>query len=306
MRIVLTGCKGGVGTTTLAINLATAAKQHFERVLLIDANTNRGDVGTMLRLQSQYDVDDVLAGDCCLQQAMVVGPAGIHVVPRFGDRRPSTSRLRTLDRYLSQIGSRFDIIFMDAGCSQCSAEILWLLADRGIVVSTPDAVAIVNTYALLKALSRENALPPIVNSVVNQAPDDALADDVHRRLTESCGRFLHRTLEPLGSLRFDEHLRDAAITGRPVATPQANVASSMAIDAMVQLIADERARVGRPLPLADANSVETTDRAATRTPAERQRRAAPMSTQDASKLFGNFTSTSQPPRSDNMPGAALR
>ncbi len=228
-RLVLSGCKGGVGTTTLAINLAVALRHHAERILLIDANEERGDVAAICRLRGSQDLDDVLAGRGSMQQVMLTGPVGIQIVPRFGLRDgQASSRLNLLDRHLHSVAHRFDFILVDAGCSPGLAEYVWPLADQAIVVTTTDAVAVMDSYALMKAQSRKNALTQ-VSLVVNRAARDEVASDVHRRLAESCRRFLQMDLQMLGSVPTDIHLTDSAAAGRPVVTWQPGVASSVAI-----------------------------------------------------------------------------
>jgi flagellar biosynthesis protein FlhG len=222
----------------LAINLAVAAKEHFDRVLLVDADLVRGDIATMLQLHGRYDLDDVLAGNCSLQQAMVMGPAGIQIIPRLADRSHASLRLQPIKRQLSQLGNRFDLVVLDGGCSPAASEILWPLADRGVVVSTPDAVAVTNSYRLLKSLAQQHGLPPIVNSFVNCVDDEALANDVQQRLRQTCDRFLKITLEPLGMLSFDQCWRDASLADRPVVVGPASSDAFLAVQAMAALIAE--------------------------------------------------------------------
>lgn len=238
LRVVLSGCKGGVGTTTLAINLAVAAKAHFDRVLLVDADAVRGDIATMLQLNGRYDLDDALAGNCSMQQAMVTGPAGIQIVPLIADRSHASLRLQPIKRQLSQLGNRFDIVILDGGCSPAASELLWPIADRGVVVSTPASVAVMNAYRLLKSLAQQHGLPPIVNSVVNRADDEALANDVQQRLRQTCDRFLKITLEPLGSLSFDHRWRDASLADCPMVVGPASSDAFLTVQAMAATIAE--------------------------------------------------------------------
>ncbi len=234
IRVVLTGCKGGVGTTTLAINLAVALHSHCERILLVDANEQRGDVAAMCRLRGRQDLDDALMGRSSLQQVMQTGPAGIQVAPRFGLRDGhAVSRLNQLDRHLESVAHRFDFMLIDAGCSPAVAEMLWPVATQAIIVTTTDAVAVLDAYALMKSQSRKNALTQVA-SVVNRSACDAVAVDVHRRLSESCRRFLQLDLEPLGTVPTDVHLTDAAASGRPVVSWQPGVASSVAMAQIAQ------------------------------------------------------------------------
>lgn len=240
-RVVLSGCKGGVGTTTLAVNLAVAAKRHVDRVLLIDANTMRGDVARLLRLQSRRDLDDVLLGRCSLREAILNGPADIRVIPRSGDgTQRMDQRLRKLDRHLQRISSRFDLVVIDAGCNPSTAELLWPFADHGIVVTTTDAVAVMDAYALLKMLAGKNGLAAKIGSIVNLSHQDALAQDIQRRLVDSCQKFLRLALEPLGTLPVDMHCRDSAAAGKPVVAWPSGTPSGTALEQIAAQIVPSR------------------------------------------------------------------
>ena len=59
--IAFVGAKGGVGTTTLAVNVATAlAKQSHRGTLLIDLNLQYGDAAALLGVEPRFTVVDAL------------------------------------------------------------------------------------------------------------------------------------------------------------------------------------------------------------------------------------------------------
>jgi len=67
-------------------------------------------------------------------------------------------------------------------------------------VTAPDVVAVMDTYALIKTLISKHTPHRSVSLVVNQSPDDATALDVHRRIDQSCRRFLGLAIGFCGSV----------------------------------------------------------------------------------------------------------
>lgn len=63
--------KGGVGSTTLATNLAISLISENKKVLLIDANTQYGDVGVFLNLQARTYITDLVARADALDDEIV-------------------------------------------------------------------------------------------------------------------------------------------------------------------------------------------------------------------------------------------
>ena len=99
------GAKGGVGTTTIAINTAIALKSLDRRVCLVDGNLQFGDHRVFLDLgldrKSIVDVVTAPSIDADLFRGIVVKhDSGVDLLlaPPSPERRPTTSRPRTCTR----------------------------------------------------------------------------------------------------------------------------------------------------------------------------------------------------------------
>ena len=70
--------KGGVGSTTLATNLAISLISDGKKVLLIDANTQYGDVGIFLNLQARTYITDLITRADDLDDEIVDDVISLH------------------------------------------------------------------------------------------------------------------------------------------------------------------------------------------------------------------------------------
>jgi flagellar biosynthesis protein FlhG len=217
--VALTGGKGGVGATTLAVNLSVALAQQGARVVLVDADLYRADVAALCSLPEQASVADVLMARRDIHEVLQRGPAGIQVLPGVWAPGPLTdcsekAQRRLIDQ-LRTLGRHADVVILDVG-NQPSEFVLrfWEAASEIVLVSTADSISVMDTYATIKTLAPSGHA--VMRLLVNQAAAAHEAVDVHRRIDQSCQRFLGREVGLLGFVPPDEQVAAAARAGVPV------------------------------------------------------------------------------------------
>ena len=84
--IAVTGGKGGVGKTSVAVNLAAALAAQGKRVLLFDGDMGLANVDVLLGLTPRFTLEHVLDCRCTLEEAVIESPLGFHIV-KVEDKR---------------------------------------------------------------------------------------------------------------------------------------------------------------------------------------------------------------------------
>lgn len=160
------GSKGGVGTTTIAVNLAVALRRLTdERVAIVDASLHTGDVGVALNLVGSAGIDDLLPhlndlDTDLLNRVLVSHDSGVRVLlaPRDLERADSigTDEVR---RILAFLSAQFDYIVVDTAATLDAAGLAALdYSDQIVLLTTPEIPALKNTGRFLQ-LSRRLGYP---------------------------------------------------------------------------------------------------------------------------------------------------
>ena len=192
-RIVVAGAKGGVGTTTVAVNLAVALAREGWRAVLVDGDMGKSGVAALCGDAPGATIGDVLSGRRRLQEALRPGPAGVHLLAgawatgQLTDCDPAAQeRLITGFNGLTST----DAVVIDAGCGHHRIlERFWRSADRVLLVAMPDDTAVMDAYATLKTMTvRHHQVP--VSAAMNRVVRYDEARDAHCRLAQACQRFL--------------------------------------------------------------------------------------------------------------------
>ncbi|MCE9546212.1 MAG: P-loop NTPase [Planctomycetia bacterium] len=216
--IVVCGGKGGVGTTTLSVHLAAALARLGRSCVLVDADLNRADATALCGLTPRRGVEAILAGEVNAEELLMPHAAGMRVLgAAWAPHEPTqitNNTARRLVAALSQLAST-QWVLVDAGSSRSALHsTLWQEASQVIVVTTPDDLAVMDTYARIKSQTAATESTP-VGVVVNRVRRPSTAGDVQARLEQVCWRFLGRTIEGFGQAPESAGLSGMAATLLP-------------------------------------------------------------------------------------------
>ena len=222
--LAITSGKGGVGKTVISVNLALRLAQSGKRVLLIDLDPGLANIDVHLRLHAQHCVDDVLQGNCEAEDAILVGPAGLWIVPggslsTRADAAPSEPRdrlgpARLIER-LERVLPSIDLVILDTGAGVGPwVEGALELADKTIVVTQSDPASVTDAYALIKlgARLRPDSKPSLTINRV-QSREEALRTAT--RLRKVAKRFLGFEPDLLGWLHDQPSVTQSVHQQRP-------------------------------------------------------------------------------------------
>lgn len=211
--LVVGSGKGGVGKSVTAIALATAFAEQGRRTLLLDGDQNLGTLHVLLGVAPVFPLEALVDGPISPESLLTEVAPNLWLLPSDSGSETlyglgANDRAR-LHRRLSGLFEKFDVTVIDAGTGLESAvRCATLRATRLILVTTPEAAALTDGYALIKIVSLQVRGIPI-DVVVNRTREEAEGRAAYERLAAAAERFLRRGLRYLGAVQEDATMRDA-------------------------------------------------------------------------------------------------
>jgi len=230
--IAVTGGKGGVGKTNVAVNLGVALCRLGRRVTLLDADLGLANVDVLLGLKPRRNLSDVLDGSISLADVIVQGPSGLRIVPAASGTQAMVQlgarEHAGLIAAFSEIAHQMDVLIIDTAAGISDEVISFLRAAQEIVVVVcNEPTSITDAYALIKVLSTQYKIKR-VRVLANMVNGPQEGKSVFAKLVTVTERFLEITLDYAGFIPFDEHVRRAVQRQRSVvdAYPTAKASQS--------------------------------------------------------------------------------
>jgi flagellar biosynthesis protein FlhG len=217
--ITVTSGKGGVGKTSISINLAIALAELGCRVVLIDADFGLANIDVLMGITPKYTLADVINNKKNILEVLEDGPKNIKFISG-GTGVEELVRLdkKQLDKFIENISFLdriFDIILIDTGAGLADSVMSCVMAaDEILLVTTPEPTSITDAYALVKMVSNRDG-NKVIKVIVNRADSITEANDILNKLTLVAEKFLRIKLNPLGYILQDDTVVKAVKIQQP-------------------------------------------------------------------------------------------
>lgn len=209
----ITSGKGGVGKTTLTVNMAHFLAQLGKKVLILDGDMSLANVDIFLKKNPDKTLKDFFEGEVSLIDTIVKYSRHIHILPGASGILELTKldpfQKKMLIDSVSQLEGKYDYLLIDTA-SGIADEVLYLssAAQEVYLVVQPDPASLTDSYAMIKILNQTYKLKNF-SIISNQVLNDQEGLTIFNRLNSVTSKFLNVHMEYAGFVPFDTKMRQA-------------------------------------------------------------------------------------------------
>lgn len=202
--VVISSGKGGVGKSTLALNMSINLCTRGKRVVLMDADMGLANLDVMLGIVPEYNIYHLLQGKKSIEDISLSGPKGLKIIPGGSGISELANladiELNRLLMELRKLDGIYDYMIIDTGAGISRSVMNFLLAAEDIIIITiPEPTAITDAYSLVKNVARDSFAGSIY-LVVNKVANDSEGILVAEKFKLVCKKFLSCEIKPLGHI----------------------------------------------------------------------------------------------------------
>ncbi len=235
--IAIASGKGGTGKSFVATSLAVLLHR-IRRTVLVDCDFGLACDHLLLGVKPTLTLQQLLGGQCTLDQALVASPCGPRLLPgASGVRRmatPTDKDLLAFARELGALAQREEALVLDLGAGIAPATVLTMLAaDWIVLVTQPEIAALVDAYAVVKCIGQVNKNARFL-VLVNRVATPGRGELAFQRLTEVSKQHVGVPLTYLGEIPDDDAVMQHRLGQLPLIATDPEAPTSRALAAIVE------------------------------------------------------------------------
>ncbi|RLB43116.1 MAG: hypothetical protein DRH12_03925 [Deltaproteobacteria bacterium] len=242
MKICVSSGKGGVGKTSIVVNLAHCLAEKGKRVIVVDGDLGLANVDVMLGISATKTISDVMDRGADPTEALIKLSDNLSVLPASSGAPDMVTlgpeEQKILGGYLEKIAEQFEILLADTAAG-IGPSVIWFnhFVDKNVVVATPDPTSLTDSYALMKVLKKEHNLDNFL-LILNLVKTPEQAEKTYGTLADAAKKFLGLELEYLGAVVEDNAVPIAIRKQTPLVLDSPSSAASSNIRDLADRILD--------------------------------------------------------------------
>ena len=249
--ITVTSGKGGVGKSSISVNLAIQMSKLGKKVIILDADFGLANVEVMLGIRPRYNLADLLFKGKDIKDIITEGPKGIGFISGGSGiqelNHVSREQIIDLTHKLDEIDSITDVIIIDTGAGINDIVLEFVIAStETLLVTTPEPTSLTDSYALLKILDRKpefSTTNSTIKMIVNRVESPAEGKELFNKFNVVVNTFLNNKIEYLGSIPQDSNVPKAIIQQKPYSILSPNSQSTKTIINLTNILCENTQEV---------------------------------------------------------------
>ena len=244
--ITVTSGKGGVGKSSISINLAIQLSRMGKRVIVLDADFGLANIEVMLGIRPRFNMADLMFRGKELKDIITQGPENISFISGGSGiqelARMTRDQVMYLTRKLAELDALADVIIIDTGAGIADNVLEFVVASSEVLlVATPEPTSITDAYALLKALNRKKEFSrshTTIKMIANRVRSEDEGRNLYEKMNVVVNKFLDIPLEYLGAVPLDDQISKAVMRQKPVSVTNPDAPSAKAIRTITEKLTD--------------------------------------------------------------------
>ena len=224
--IAIASGKGGVGKTTIAVNLSLSLALQNKDTLLLDADLGMANSHILLGINPKLSLEDFISGKSKLDDVIASTKEKLKFVSG-GNALNNLLNLSDLERHkiiqsFDNLSKRPDFMFIDIGAgAEASSMSFMAAANKVLIVLTGEPTSFIDAYSLIKVAFIDYKMDNF-GVIINMAASSIQAKLNFDKFQSITQRFLDINLNFIGHVPSSLQIKNSIISRSPIVSNNKN------------------------------------------------------------------------------------